>query len=178
MQEQEKYDVTYGSSHVEAIRLFELDRKRFLLRSLNGRDRWEPGEIKKAECSVVATFAQIHTEIQGLLNVPHIDCSCGIWSCSTRQGLHKSFSHSLEYLKMAEKLPPGDYTISSPFFWMPEQFKYFAARVEIWGSVIEHEWGYRSEYARIIPDSIHIWPRRGDSNDYRIVRNLRKRYNV
>jgi hypothetical protein len=55
--------------------------------------------------------------------------------------------------------------------------QWISARVEQWGVVIEHEWGYRSEYARIIPDTIQAYPRSGRNKKYdRVIKYLREKY--
>lgn len=170
-----KQELTLGSEHVEAVRLFGFNRHKFLLTSLNGHgNEWVPGEIQEAECRYVPKNF-IHTEIRDTLLVPHIDCMCGIWACKGRKGLSASFPTMVDWAKrQKETLTENQEFLNSWLFTPVMRRDYFAARVQMWGRVIEHEWGYRSEYARIIPESIHVWPR-GIESDIR-VRNLKKLY--
>ena len=82
---------------------------------------------------------------------PSLNCTCGIWACKNRRELHKLFGFCNDIV---------------------------SAQVELWGVVIEHEFGYRAEFARIIPESITAYPRREKPRNVRLVRHLRAKYNV
>jgi hypothetical protein len=145
-------EVTFGSQHIEAIRMFRLDKNRMVLQSLATLHTsfWLPGEIQVAKCNI---HREAHPQ-------PQFGCTCGLWSCKSRAGLIKSYPLLVQ---VPDIKPYGDI---------------FTARVEIWGVVIEHEWGYRSEFARIIPQSIQAWPRYHAAPMRKCVNNLRNKYAV
>lgn len=143
-----------ASQHVEGLRIFSLNPQSLLLESLNKRygSVWQPGAIETSVCGLMpaAHKKNGHTK-------PEIDCTCGIWSCKNRKGLAIAFPVISAYM---HKYP-----------------QFVSARIEQWGIVIEHETGYRSEYARIIPESIQAFPRNILNKRYdRVIKYLREKY--
>jgi hypothetical protein len=151
-----------GATHVTAQRLFRVHGRLNLLTSWAKNDFWLPGEIKEARCSKPFThFPQTH---EG--SSPILPCSCGIWVVNSRAALKKTFPaiRQPRFAKHSWRKPPYPY--------------YVSAQVEIWGKCIEHEWGWRAQYARIIPDTIQIYPRvngRRVSHE-RYIGHLRRKY--
>lgn len=149
----------YAAQHFVGMRIFTLDYDKMLLQSLtgNGGDTcWMPGQIKRSVCG--QAYAHRHEHLK-----PAIDCTCGIWSCKSRRTLAAAFPMlaGMGYLVGLRSYSP----------------RYISAQVEQWGVVIEHEQGYRSEYARIIPESIQEWPRSKDSwRNRKLVNLLREKY--
>lgn len=124
-----------------------------LLESVGGiacKERvWEPGVDKKSICAHVRNHPEADIK-------PSLDCSCGLWSCKSRKYLALAF----------------------PIELISSHGGYYSAQVLQWGVTIEHQGGYRSEYARIIPESIQAFPRQVGSygKQKKIVKFLRKKY--
>ena len=142
------------------VRLFNIDRNRLLLQSLAIRkaDYWLPGEIKESVCNNSPKHGHIE---------PVADCSCGIWSCTSRRGLIQSFPASVLFQKNTD---------DNYFGYWSSYVPYICARIEQWGIVIKHEWGYRSQYARIIPESICWWPRSYGRTQTKLLDHIREKY--
>jgi hypothetical protein len=89
------------------------------LRSLNG-ESWRPGEPLEARCTV-SEFAQCRRcrASHCLHDAPQLKCTCGIYA-----------SNSLEHLRW-----PG-YGRSLVY-----------GQVQLWGTLVEHERGWRAQYA-------------------------------
>jgi hypothetical protein len=142
---------------VVGLRVFLLDASKGLLQSLNGGYVWEPGVPMRSACSV----ARAHGHVK-----PEADCTCGFWSCKSRKALTKAFPQA--FFK---------------YEWYPIHFeevqpRYYCARIQQWGVVIKHEHGWRSEYARIIPETIQFWPRvsKDQIKNPKLLLWLRERY--
>jgi hypothetical protein len=153
-------EVTLGSQPQEATRLFVVDKDELLLRSMVqlSDDAWKPGVVKKAECVKLRVFSsRFMSDMKQHTIDPH--CTCGIWSCKSRHGLAIAYPELLNQLHMRTR-----------------KFLYVSARVQIWGKVIEHETGYRSEYARIIPQTIQAYPRIHSAPQRKLIRALRDKY--
>ena len=90
------------------------------LRSLNG-ERWRPRKPLEARCSVCdfALWRRGHKAEHSSHSAPHLKCTCGIYA-----------SNSLEHLRW-----PGF-----------ERFLIYG-RVLLWGTIVEHQRGWRSQYA-------------------------------
>lgn len=149
----------FGSQHIQAMRVFILDREKLVLRSIGAtREIWLPGEIKHSVCN----RAPAHGHVK-----PVAECTCGIWSCHSRKYLSMVFPHDV-YLP--RPVPPRMFGFGPTL----RQELFVTAQIEQWGTVIEHEMGYRSEYARIIPESIQIYPRRNQHK--KLIKFLREKY--
>lgn len=146
---------------VVGVRLFGINYNKLLLTSLAQRvnDFWLPGEIKQSVCGRAPEHGVVP---------PAADCTCGIWSCKSRTGLNKSFSDMLAFQATSVDNPWYGYT--------PRYHAMICARIEQWGIIIKHEWGYRSEYARIIPESICWWPRANGRTQSKLLNYIRERY--
>jgi hypothetical protein len=161
-----------GSQHVEAFRLFVLNWKKLELHSIAvmKKDPWLPGEIQQSICS--------HVPHHGFLK-PEAACGCGIWSCKSRKALNQTFLGLAQSIVNPRPQNYGDWLLTSV---LPRKQRcgpfYISARVEQWGAVIEHELGYRSEYARIIPQTIQVWPRRNNKRYHALVTELRRKYSA
>lgn len=159
-------ETEFVSSHVEGTRVFVLDPKKLLLRSWSMDHIWLPGVIEVSQCRI----AKGHKDLK-----PEPDCTCGIWSCKSRKQLHKIFAPHVPSTRRTRRYSSqflGDFfNIYIP--WMPTVF---SARVEQWGVIIEHQFGYRSEFARIIPQSIQVYPRPQTPQYNKLVKFLRNKY--
>lgn len=89
------------------------------LRSLNG-ERWRPGEPLEARCRI-CEFAKWKGRGAGhsAHDAPHIKCSCGIYA---RKGLEH-------------------------FRWPGYTTSLIHGQVLLWGTVVEHQQGWRAQYA-------------------------------
>lgn len=144
-----------GASHITAQRLFFVHPRLHLLESYTKTEFWYPGEIKKAECKHPSR-GLITRHTNGEIS-PVFGCSCGIWVCNSRAALAKAF----------------------PRVW-PKNLRRLvvSAQVDVWGKCIEHEWGWRAQYARINASTIQIYPRvngRRVSHE-RFIGHLRRKY--
>ena len=132
-------DTILGSQPFKGQRLFLIDSNKLLLRSLYSEVYWLPGQVMESNCHVmVINFSKWDFESSSHSFDPN--CSCGFWSCFSRRYLGKVQSGQI---KSSEVI---------------------SAQIEQWGRVAKHEFGYRSEYARIIPETIHVYPRQYSSN--------------
>ena len=134
-----------------ATRLFRLDPNKLVLMSIAKDEVWEPCEIKQSVCH--------HAKAHGYTK-PEFLCTCGIWSCKTRAALRRTFP----------------FLGASQLIGMRSPHIYISARVEQWGTVIEHEDGYRSEFARILPESIQFYPRPVRPHRKKLLMFLRQKY--
>lgn len=150
-------ETVLGSQHVEATRLFRVEMKDLTLRSVGTTNEiWFPGEVKESRCLHVNHHPEVKVQ-------PAPQCTCGVWSCKSRNDLHRTFP---------------------PIFYLPESFlrigqsrlEFVSARIEQWGVVIEHERGYRSEFARIIPETIQWYPRPKFHQNRKLLLHLREKY--
>lgn len=158
------YEPKLGAEPIKGIRIFELDWDTLELKAIGlGIEAWVPGEIKRSNCK--------HAKAHGYLK-PEEDCTCGIWSCKSRKGLQKVFPADM---MKSYRQKPGD-KFSSYYFSKGTRKFYYSAQIEIWGKVIQHQYGYRSEYARIIPQTITVYPRMPKPVDVKLVKLLRKKY--
>jgi hypothetical protein len=158
-------ETTYGSSCVQALRIFRFNYDNLVLTSVAKGDIWLPGEIMRSHCG----FAKHHGHLK-----PEVECMCGIWSCKGRAGLHKTFPPSVYNTR-------GHGTVHDfPFMLGKVRYPlhFVSAQIEQWGVVIEHEWGYRSEYARIIPQSIQVYPRTEKPRHKKLITLLREKYGI
>jgi hypothetical protein len=148
---------TLGSSPVRALRLFNVDQRTTTLKSLNG-EVWTSGEVKRANCSH-APHHEIHE--------PHVNCTCGIWSCKSRK--------HLSFIVPAVPIQVPDLSAFWLLHYKPPT--YVSAQIDQWGVTIEHVGGYRSEYARIIPETIQWWPRpQGSDPRKKYLNHIRTKY--
>lgn len=157
-------DIT--ATPVEGTRLFLLSRKNLLLMSVMYGGAWLPGEDQQSTCN--------HVRAHGPMP-PAMGCTCGIWSCSSRSGLIRSYPQLVQGLGKKPQAPEAIFTS----WFMPVRVEagvYFSARILQWGQVIEHEWGYRSEFARIIPATIQAYPRIHARVTRKLVQHLREKY--
>lgn len=157
---QQRFETLFGSQHVESIRIFRVDVEKMLLKSVAKEDIWLPGEIKMSKCA-----ASRHPDVK-----PEVGCTCGLWACKSRKAMYKTYQ-------------PIIYSASSqqsmrPFFMQYRQDYVVSARIQQWGIVIEHEWGYRSEYARIIPETIQMYPRQDKVRYRNLIKELRRKYST
>jgi hypothetical protein len=142
-----------GATPITGIRVFRVDLEEMILTSLSvgvgGRGtRYFPNEDYHATCphanavsnrqgfwggtQVVPTYPKHrHT------NKPLASCTCGVWVCKSRKAL----------------------STAVPYYGNDRGVLMVSAQVQLWGTVIEHEIGYRGEWARIIPASITKYPR-------------------
>lgn len=152
----QEFELELGSEHIRAMRVFLVDRNKLLLTSIGGsREVWTPGEIKRSVC----LFAKAHGHLK-----PEPLCTCGIWSCTSRKNLEKTFPAIPMQMQKPVQFSFGG--------WSQELL--VSAQIEQWGIVIEHQWGYRSEYARIIPETIQVYPRR--QQHHKLIKHLREKY--
>lgn len=164
-------EIKAGATPVVGIRAFKLDSVTMELRSLHSQkaDTWKPGQIKRSVC----THALAHPDLR-----PEAACTCGIWSCKSRSALSRAFPGATLMFKpftAAGQWSAGQWLIDDD----APRPQYFSAQIEQWGRVIEHEDGYRSEFARIIPGTIQVWPRPKDIRKHRKVVNfLRRKYST
>ncbi len=158
-----------GSQPFEGCRIFRLDLNKMLLKSLNhGKQNkpWLPGEIQVSRCDHLQynNAAVTHGVLTDLKPVK--DCTCGIWSCKSRKIMEKTYPPQMMQRDRSQWLFRSnfnDYTIY--------------ARIQQWGVVIEHQNGYRSEFARIIPESITFYPRQNkSSHNKKLISYLRQKY--
>jgi hypothetical protein len=154
-------ETLFGATPVKAIRVFRVDTNKNTLRSLAFDEVWNPGEIKKSKCLHIR-IPNVHSNSVIVSDKPEVHCTCGIWSCKNRKKLVSAVF--------------GGFLIAAN---LRRKKIYVTAQIEQWGRVIEHADGYRSEYARIIPETISWWPR--DASDSWGVQKkyllfLRKRY--
>ena len=143
-----------GATHVVAQRLFYVHPRMHLLESYTKAVTWYPGEIKEAVCRPFHAFVDKHPNEPS----PVYDCSCGIWVCNSRAALKKSFPRVRQ-----SKYQPRIIV---------------SAQVEVWGKCIEHEWGWRAQYARVIGETIQIYPRVSGRRvtRERFIGHLRRKY--
>lgn len=104
-------------SPITGYRVWQWDRAG--LRSLNG-ETWQPGQPLEARCRLSGF---VHRRRRGASlrphDAPHLNCTCGIYA-----------GKSLEHLRR-----PG------------YQGSLIYGQVLLWGAIIEHERGWRSQYA-------------------------------
>jgi hypothetical protein len=143
-------ETTLGSQHVVSQRVFRIDKENFRLMPLgfHSKEAWNPG-VNVSKCGV----ARGHEGLK-----PAANCTCGFWACKSRKSLHQA-------------IPPHAWA------WNPKHLV-VSAQVEQWGVVIEHEGGYRSEYARIIPETIQVYPRPRRPRHVKLIKKLREVYAV
>ncbi|MGI8514607.1 MAG: hypothetical protein ACR2NT_05600 [Acidimicrobiia bacterium] len=92
---------------------------------------WPPGEALKSQCKVSS-----HRR-------PHLSCRCGIYA----------FKEEPDLRDLAHQVTSPGYKYSSTIVVVGE--------VSLWGKVIEHERGFRAEYAyprRLMPILPQPWP--------------------
>jgi hypothetical protein len=100
------------------------------LQSLNGQP-WQPGQPLEARCGPPA--GTIVTRAEGGLGadeLPHLDCTCGVYAAKNREHLHE-----IDY----------------------ERFG-IHGEVYLWGTVVEHRLGWRAQFA--YPKSLFLPPDR------------------
>lgn len=146
-----------GATAVEGIRVFAVDRELMLLKPLSFGGTYFPGEDYHAHCphahdrhrtSALGRLGgrllfSPHNAIRVVpeypihryTNKPVAECTCGVWACKSRSTLQRA----------VPAWNDGSLLVS--------------ARVLLWGTIIEHEIGWRGEWARIIPQSISKYPR-------------------
>jgi hypothetical protein len=150
-------ETEYGASPVQSIRVLEIDFKDLILTSIGfSKEIWIPGEVKRCACKMTR-----HHEI----TKPSLNCTCGIWACKSRKGLGKTFPFHVAVSQFPKELR-GQYKCTR---------QYVSAQIQQWGIVIEHERGFRSEYARVIPETIQFWPRTFSRNR-NLIQLLRRKY--
>lgn len=148
-------DTLLGASPVQAIRIFSVERQKLRLQSLNNKEIWVPGEVKRFHC-IHNSRLRTHANAVQFMK-PEVDCTCGVWSCTSRKNLTKTFPMMVNPL------------------YKKNHLLFVSAQILQWGIVIEHEWGYRSEYAQIIPETIAVWPRVSGAHR-KLVQRLREIY--
>jgi len=176
-------------SHVTGYRLFVVDIERLCLASLTGNTLWLPGEIQKAECRVSKAITRAHVD---QFRSPHPQCTCGIWSVFSRKGIDRVYPWK-SYIKNPEAFKRvNNQTVHSivsqrraarPFLTIPRKALkgktvwLVSAQIEQWGIVLKHSDGYRSEFARIIPATIHAYPRiHQDVHQKKLIAEIKRRY--
>lgn len=190
----------YGAAPFVAYRIFGFNEKQSLLTSLTrvGQNRpWMPGEIQHSMC----TMAPNHGH-----GPPHLNCSCGIWAVKSRRLINYAYpemaAHNLAAHERARRerepvaivVPSGmtgttTFTFrggtgspTSPFVYnFGPKFRpplMLSARVFLWGVVHEHQYGYRAEYAKIIPETIRWWPRRGRWFKPKLLSHIIDKYTI
>jgi hypothetical protein len=164
-------EVELGASPFEGFRIFGLDHKQSLLTSIAYPDIWVPGEVKESDCKIVHKHGHLK---------PHDKCTCGIWAVKSRRAIHRSYPRlAAQQMRDNERrtVPPLPQTGMIFQFWVfYPQRTFLSARIQLWGTVIEHQWGYRGEYAQIIPESIQWWPRIGSYHKPKLLAHLREKY--
>lgn len=147
-------DTILGSQPIQAIRVFRLNYQTLELESIaTTREVWLPYEIKQSSC--------YHAKAHGFIK-PEENCTCGIWACKSRKSLVRTFP--VRHIQ--------DFVIS----FLGYREHYVSAQVEMWGKVIEHDFGYRAEFCRIIPDTIQWYPRQPKPYKKKLIKFLRQKY--
>lgn len=95
------------------------------LQSVN-RDLWPPNEALKAECLFHSIAGGRHPGEK----VPAFDCHCGFWAFSDPE--------------LASGLPANGFARATKVFGV----------IEAWGQIIEHDLGFRAEFA--IPRAVVV----------------------
>jgi hypothetical protein len=155
---------------ITAIRIFRIDYKEMMLTSTAMHHLWLPNEVKESVCDRASSHGPMP---------PVADCSCGIWSCTSRKSLTKAFPGLVAFQTYKKWHSELSYASIAASLVMPSYLDYEAyisARVQIWGIIIKHEWGYRSQFAKIIPESIAWWPRAHGRTQTNLLRYLRQKY--
>lgn len=125
------------------------------LLSLGGSEKWTPGQAMEALCrDPQYILAPQH-------DTPVFDCECGIYAA-----------------KSIEELNRAGYTIPSFLFDRMSRATLPCVRGEVWlwGRVVEHEHGYRAQYA--YPKSVEIPGCHYVFNAKIDVRDIEKAYQV
>lgn len=152
-----------AASPLIGYRMFAVHAERLALSAIARTSfTWEPGP-QRFKCNHVNEAHQHEINIA-------TNCGCGFWATRSR--------------KLMEQIYPphqfGSRQISLGRFSRPARMLVVTAQIEMWGKVIEHKDGYRSEWARIIPQTIQAYPRNARliPVNRKIIEFLRKKYTV
>lgn len=117
--------------------------------SLVHRSIWEPGVVIEGDVDAIV----------GACAVPG-----GVYSFSEKSSLEPEF---LYYRIEGATLTPASYLGETPIALV-------SGEISMWGEVVEHQWGYRAQYARVKSlDTLHSYTSNAPSID-----ELRKLYGV
>jgi hypothetical protein len=92
---------------------------------------WVPGEVKEARC-----FCSVASGIPRKFhkNPPELYGTCGIHAFKSLDALNENYSGP---------------TMALSYAAVKDNIHYIVGQVWMWGKVIEHEFGYRSEFAEL-----------------------------
>lgn len=169
--------------------MFVVDYKKSLLQPIGAgiskQKYYMPGEVIRSQCGV----AKAHQDLR-----PEKNCTCGVWAVKSRKLLHTIVpptTFGRKYQK--EKAPKvidfgqfsgGPYQLILPPSWPVHRMVFgheyhqnalVSARVQLWGRVIEHQAGYRAEFAKIMGHTIQWYPRKHQHKP-QLLQYLRERY--
>ncbi len=155
-------ETTYGPEDdvvPEALylwRFFRVDSfwRRYYLKSMTARFDWLE-KVETAKC-VVHLRERNHDDSE----TPMVRCSCGFWGYD-----------SLKFLCGHHYLPWQDPNPNLDRYMDPMTGSNAFGMVKIWGNVVQHEHGYRSQYAQIA----HVWVDDRKATPH-MLRSLRKMY--
>lgn len=158
-----EFDIT--AEPIEALRLFRIDLKTSRLMSLNATyGYYEPGEVIRSQCKV----SRHHQDLK-----PEFGCTCGIWAVKSRRYVH-------QVLHPSWVIPDLNKNPLTPMLGIPARMSeldtFLTGRVLLWGRVIEHEIGYRAEFAQIIGQTLQWYPRKRVEPRKKLLAHLREVY--
>lgn len=122
---------------IRAWRFWRLDVDNLYLMSISRYDRWVTSKAKAAVCSAVDLELIKSGLVLGHFKdvTPFINCTCGIYA-------YKLDAFVRELLKQ--------YHLLHEYINLNHIFRnYCFGEVDLWGSVIEHNYGYRAQFAKI-----------------------------
>jgi hypothetical protein len=107
--------------------------------SLAHRRLWKPGET-------------IYGDVYKLvLNCPSIDIYGGTFSFSSQASLNAEIAvqeRNIIYVKEMEERYGSEALLSR--FCLEETRTFVSGKIKMWGDIVEHETGYRAEYAKLV----------------------------
>lgn len=164
----ENADREFAVAPLTGTRIFDFLPRSLLLTSVGvTKTIWTPGQVLEASCTRTDPFLKsLHeTEI-----APMSGCTCGVWACKGRNSLRKVFPPTFFMPK------------ATPMTWQGQaknaekETFLVSATVEMWGKVIEHEWGYRAQFMRLIPHTLQWFPRHVSLTNRNLLMELREKY--
>ena len=151
-----------AATHFEGYRLFRVNVNRLELRSLAyDQEIWYPHEPKQSKCRV-SRGHDIHE--------PSEKCTCGIHAVHSRREIR------LAYPGLAQNVMFSHERTRGLLFDSYDKTSFVSARVMLWGVVVEHQRGYRAEWAELMPETIRWWPRLGFKHNQKLLEAIQRRY--